>query len=326
LDEEQGQECIDHQDKGQKKLKRPNFFISGAPRCGTTALYTYLSEHPHIFMSHVKELNYFATDFPNVQKITFHSVEDYYKVFKKAGQQHLAVGEASPFYLFSQVAFKNMHDYDPAAKVFLTLRNPVDFIESYHRLNLSLLREDQPDLAKAWDLEALRREGEYIPRSARHVELLLYSELGQFSRYVEKLFAIFPREQVKIFLFDDLKAQPRAVYEDTLAFINVPSDGRADFPQINANFENRSAFLARIFHPPQPVYRAFVKTISLFGAGFMEKVSIFYNRLERLNTTRTARTGTDPALRARMLEHFSPDIEKLARLIGRDLSGWLAGV
>lgn len=306
-------------------LKRPNFFISGAPRCGTTALYTYLAEHPRIFMSGVKELNYFASDFPNVQKITFKSVDDYHRVFAKAGQQHLGVGEASPFYLFSQVAFKNMFEYDPAARVILTLRHPVEFIESYHRLNLSLLRENEPDLAKAWNLQALRRQGKHIPPSARQVELLMYGELGQFGQYLQRLFNIFPREQVKIFLFDDLKVDARAVYEQTLAFIGVPSDGRTEFPQINANFENRSALLARLFHPPQSVYQAFVKAIGLFGPGFMEKVSIFYNRLERLNTTRTTRTTLDPALRSRMLEHFSADIKRLSSLIERDLSGWLAG-
>ena len=306
-------------------MKRPNFFISGAPRCGTTALYTYLSEHPRIFMSGVKELNYFATDFPNVQKITFKSIQDYLGIFARAGSQHLGVGEASPFYLFSQVAFKNMFAYDPGARVILTLRHPLEFIESYHRLNLSLLREDEPDLAKAWALQDLRRKGEHLPGSARQPELLLYGELGQFGHYVERLYAIFPRNQVKIFLFDDLRADPQAVYEQTLAFIGVPSDGRQDFPQINANFENRSKLLARLFHPPQPVYQAFVKFIGLFGPGFMEKISIFYNRLERLNTTRATRTTLDPALRARMLDHFSPDIKQLSSLIGRDLSGWLAG-
>jgi hypothetical protein len=306
-------------------LKQPNFFISGAPRCGTTALYTYLSDHPRIFMSEVKELNYFATDFPNVQKIAFKSVDDYLKVFAKAGVGHLAVGEASPFYLFSQVAFQNMFNFDHSAKVILSLRHPVEFIESYHRLNLSLLREDEPDLEKAWDLQTLRKQGQRIPKSARQSELLLYGELGQFGRYVEKLFTIFPRQQVKVFLFDELKADPQAVYEQTLAFIGVPSDGRQQFPQINANFENKSALMARFFHPPQPVYQAFVKFIALFGTGFMEKVSILYNRLERLNTTRATRTTLDPALRARMLQHFSPDIKKLSELIERDLSGWLAG-
>ena len=307
------------------RLKQPNFFISGAPRCGTTALYSYLSEHPKIFMSQVKELNYFASDFTNVQKIAFKSVDDYHKVFAKAGSEHLAVGEASPFYLFSKVAFQNMFNYDHNAKVILTLRHPVEFIESYHRLNLSLLREDQPDLGKAWDLQTLRKQGQRIPKSARQVELLMYGELGQFSHYLESLFAIFPRQQVKIFLFDDLKADPRSVYEKTLAFIGVPSDNRLEFPQINANFENKSALLARLFHPPQPVYQVFVKFIALFGTGFMEKVSIVYNRLERMNTTRASRTTLDPALRARMLEHFSPDIKKLSVLIERDLSPWLAG-
>jgi hypothetical protein len=305
-------------------LKKPNFFISGAPRCGTTALYTYLSEHPQIFMSEVKELNYFASDFPNVQKITFKSVDDYHKVFAKADERHLAVGEASPFYLFSQVAFQNMAAYDPGAKVILTLRNPIDFVESYHQLNLSLLREDEPDLAKAWDLQTLRKQGQHIPPGARQADLLLYGEVGQFGRYVERLLGIFPKEQVKVFLFDDLRADPRAVYEQLLAFIGVPSDGRVEFPPVNANFENRSALLARLFHPPQPVYQFFMKVISLFGVGFMKQVSVVYNRIERLNTTRTSRKQMDPELRQRLLEHFRADIIKLSALIGRDLSMWLA--
>lgn len=305
-------------------MKKPNFFISGAPRCGTTALYTYLSEHPQIFMSEVKELNYFASDFPNVQKITFKSVDDYHKVFAKADERHLAVGEASPFYLFSQVAFQNMAAYDPGAKVILTLRNPIDFVESYHQLNLSLLREDEPDLAKAWDLQTLRKQGQHIPPGARQADLLLYGEVGQFGRYVERLLGIFPKEQVKVFLFDDLRADPRAVYEQLLAFIGVPSDGRVEFPPVNANFENRSALLARLFHPPQPVYQFFMKVISLFGVGFMKQVSVVYNRIERLNTTRTSRKQMDPELRQRLLEHFRADIIKLSALIGRDLSMWLA--
>ena len=306
-------------------MKRPNFFVSGAPRCGTTALYTYLSMHPRIFMSEVKELNYFATDFPNVQKIAFRSIEDYHKVFAKASDRHLAVGEASPFYLFSKVAFQKMRAYDPAAKVILTLRHPVDFVESYHQLNLSLLREDEPDLAKAWELQALRKNGQCIPKCARQVELLLYGELGQFGKYVEKLLGIFPREQVKMFLFDDFKANPRDVYEDTLAFLGVPSDGREKFLPVNASFENRFAFLARLFHPPQPVYRVFMKLVSILGADFMKNVSIVYNRLERLNTACKPRPAMDATLRARLLEHFRPDIEKLAVIIRRDLSVWLEG-
>ena len=304
-------------------MKQPNFFISGAPRCGTTALYSYLSEHPNIFMSRVKELNYFADDFPNVQKVAFNSPADYLKVFAEAGGKHIAVGEASPFYLFSKVAFENMRAFDPDAKIILSLRNPVDFIQSYHRLNLSLLREDVPDLAKAWDLQDARCQGQHIPKSARQVELLMYGEVGQFGKYVKRLFEVFPREQVKVILLEDLAANTVAVYEEILAFLGVPSDGRTEFPQVNANFENKSQFLAKLFHPPQSVYMAFMKFISLFGVRFTQWVSVVYDRIERLNTTRATRSAMDPALRTRLVEHFRLDIELLSELIERDLSSWI---
>jgi hypothetical protein len=304
-------------------MKRPNFFISGAPRCGTTALYTYLSEHPNIFMPEVKELNYFADDFPNVQKIAFKSPNDYLKLFADADDRHLAVGEASPFYLFSKVAFENMHAFDPEARVILSLRNPVDFIQSYHQLNLSLLREDVQDLAQAWDLQDSRRQKLHLPKSAREPELLMYGEVGQFSKYVEHLYTIFPRKQVKIILLEDLAKNTKEIYEDILEFLKVPTDARIDFQRVNANFENKSQFLAKLFHPPQPIYQFFMKTISLFGIGFMKKVSVIYNRVERLNTTRSTRSVMEPALRARLIEHFRPDVENLAQLLNRDLSMWL---
>ena len=305
-------------------MKRPNFFVSGAPRCGTTALYTYLSDHPKIFMSKVKELNYFAEDFPNVQKIAFKTPADYLQLFQKANDQHLAVGEASPFYLFSKVAFDNMHAFNPDARIILSLRNPVDFIQSYHQLNLSLLREDEPNLTRAWDLQDLRQKGKHLPKSAREAELLMYGEVGQFGQYLERLLTIFPREQVKIILLEDLAANTQSVYEEILGFLNVPSDGRTDFKRVNENFKNKSLFLARLFHPPQPVYKLFMKTISLFGIGFMKKIFVVYNNIERLNTTQASRTAMDPELHTRLSEHFRPDIEKLARLIDRDLSVWLA--
>lgn len=273
-------------------------------------------------MSEVKELNYFASDFPNMQKIVFKSVDDYHKVFTRAGEQHLAVGEASPFYLFSQVAFQKMAAYDPGAKVILILRHPVDFVESYHRLNISLLREDESDLAKAWDLQPLRERGQRIPAGARQADLLLYGEVGRFGKYVERLLTVFPREQVKVFLYDDLRANPRAVYEQTLDFIGVPSNGRVEFPRVNANFENRSTLLARLLHPPQPVYQFLMKVISPFGIRFMKQVSVVYNRIERLNRVHIARPSIEPALRHRLLAHFRADIEKLSALIGRDLSVW----
>lgn len=303
-------------------MREPNFIVAGAPRCGSTALYAYLSEHPQIFMSHVKELNYFADDFPNMQKISFRSYSDYLTVFDDASDAHLGIGEASPFYLFSKVALEKMYATLPNVKIIVSLRNPVDFIHSYHRLNLTLLREDEKDIQKAWALQADRKVGKSLPANLREPELLIYGDLGKFSPYIEKLFATYPREQIKVILLDDLRSNTKVIYEEILEFLDIPSDGRKEFPQVNANFENKSQFLAKLFHPSPKVYQLFMKTISLFGADFMEKVSIFYNKVERLNTSPTKRSEMDSNFGAYLTEYFSEDVKKLEKLLDRDLSAW----
>jgi len=301
----------------------PNFFVVGAPRCGTTALYTYLSQHPRIFMPEVKELHYFSSDFYNIQKIKFRSLTDYLALFSGADERHLAAGDVSPFYMFSRVAIQNIHAFSPQAKLLVSLRNPVDFVHSLHQLQLNLLRENERDFRRAWDLEPQRLKGISVPASARHVELLRYSELGQFGKYLEKIFQVFPREQVKVILLDDWQKDARAVYEDALAFLNVPSDGRVDFLRVNEGFQNRSALLARLLHPPEPLYRFVINFMSLFGGGLMKAVSIAFRRVELANSTRAPRAQLDTQFAEQLRAHFAPDVEKLSHLIERDLSDWL---
>ena len=306
------------------KMKQPNFFVAGAPRCGTTALYTYLWEHPNIFLPEVKEFHYFASDFPGVQKLLFKSVEDYLNMFAGAGDRHLAVGEVSPLYIYSKVALKNIKAFNPSAKIILTLRNPVDYVQSMHQLNLSLLRDDEVDLAKAWELQELRQQGKMIPKSCREPQLLFYGELGLFGKHVENVFNLFPKDQVLIVLLDDLSAKPKAVYESILSFLDVPSDGRREFQPVNANFEQKSIFFAKLIHPPQPVYNFFMKGISMFGAGFMKNVNLIYGKIEALNVRRTPRSSITPELRAQLQSYFRSDIQKLGELMDRDLSVWIA--
>jgi hypothetical protein len=303
-------------------MKRPNFYVIGAPRCGTTALYTYLRSHPNVFLPEIKELHYFASDFPNVQKIRFKSVDDYLTMFADANENHLAVGEISPLYIYSRVALKKIKEFNPAVKLIVILRNPAEFVQSVHQLNLSLLREDEPDLGKAWDLQELRSQGKMIPAGCREPELILYGELGRFGKHVEKVFEVFPKEQVLIVLFNDFVKNPKNVYEDILSFLCIPSDNRQDFPPVNSNYEHRSKLLGRLLHPPQIIYKMYMKLISLFGIRFMRIVNQIYSKIETFNARRVSRSSIDPALYARIQSYFRDDIHKLSELINRDLSTW----
>ncbi|MGH8212324.1 MAG: sulfotransferase, partial [Rhodanobacteraceae bacterium] len=98
---------------------KPDFFIVGAPRCGTTWLYRHLSMHPRVFVSAQKEPHYFNTD------SRFRWIEtagDYESLFRDAPADAQAVGEASVLYLHSAVAAANILRYQPQARFIAMVR------------------------------------------------------------------------------------------------------------------------------------------------------------------------------------------------------------
>src|SRR5688572_20545105 len=104
--------------------RKPNLFLVGAPRCGTTALYTYLKAHPDVFMSPIKELHYFSTDlFQPAPQAIIRNEGDYMAMFAGAEGQRW-VGEASPYYIYSATAPAAIKAFSPDARLVVTLRNP----------------------------------------------------------------------------------------------------------------------------------------------------------------------------------------------------------
>src|SRR5262245_23105956 len=116
---------------------RPNFFIAGAPRCGTTSLWAYLRQHPDIFMC-AKEPHAFGRDLDSNgtgRFEEFRELDRYLRLFEKAGAAK-RVGDASPFYLYSRSAPAEIKSFDPEAKIIIVLRNPVDMVYSVYQKQL----------------------------------------------------------------------------------------------------------------------------------------------------------------------------------------------
>jgi len=131
--------------------KAPNFFLIGAPKCGTTSLASWLSEHQHIFMCEPKEPYFFSTDIQAIRSAE--TLDEYLGLFSKVGETHLAVGEASTTYLRSCVAVPNILEFQPTAKFIVCLRNPIDMVESVHAQLYQGGRESEADLSRAWSLQ-----------------------------------------------------------------------------------------------------------------------------------------------------------------------------
>ena len=87
-------------------MKKPNFFVVGAPKCGTTSMCNYLGEHKEIFIPERKELYYFCTDF-RTHKYRVANEQEYLSYFTKAGNLK-CIGEGSVWYLYSKEAAQNI--------------------------------------------------------------------------------------------------------------------------------------------------------------------------------------------------------------------------
>lgn len=297
---------------------RPNFFIVGAPKCGTTALYEYLRSHPNVFMSLHKEPHFFAKDLGDYPLIK--SPEAYAELFAGAGERHCRVGEASVYYLHSATAISGIHDFDPKAKVIAMFRNPLEMVHALHAQLLYVGEETVPDFEAAWRLQARRARGLNLPPRCREAFLFQFAQLGQFGTQTQRLLSVFRPHQVKLILFDDFMVTPRRVYDEVVAFLGIPHNGRTEFPRVNENKRARITWVKDLMRKPPPVLRkGFRRFKQVVGVGRLGRLKA---RLVGLNTVKERRPPLSPEFRAELVQAFHDEVGLLSRLLGRDLSHW----
>jgi hypothetical protein len=300
---------------------KPNFFIVGAPKCGTTALFEYLRSHPGIFLPRVKEPHFFATDLGSYPAIK--TLDAYQALFQGAGPHQPRIGEASVYYLRSTTAAANIRQYQPDARLIAMFRNPVDMLHSFHSQLLYVAEETVEDFETAWRMQERRAAGLDLPRGSRGAFLLQYRELGRFGTQVERVLASFPPSQLKVILFDDFAADPRRVYNEVITFLGLPRDDRAEFPRINDNKRARVTWLRNFLRKPPPVVRDTYRSIKRTVGG--ARMDAFKTAIVRRNTVREHRSPLSPAFRAELVEVFRDEVALLSRLLDRDLGHWTSG-
>lgn len=300
-------------------MVRPDFFIIGAPKCGTTALSEYLRQHPRIGFSRPKEPIYFCTDLPGVRNFT-EEAEYLEKCFGHcSGKDYLAVGEGSTSYFFSNEAIPNILEFEPAAKFIVMLRNPVEMIHALHSQKLLTLEEDVTDFETAWGLQERRARGEGLPKFHQEPALLQYAQLGRLGMHLRRIFSQAPAPQRKVVLFDDFVKDTPRIYEEVLAFLGVPSDHRTEFQRFNESRRLRMHALYEFGHrPPRRLMRWVFAFKEAFG---IERLNILPKLIE-WNLRRKQRRPLSPRLRSLLLAEFSNDIDLLSELLKRDLSHW----
>jgi transposase len=215
--------------------RAPDFFIVGHHKCGTTALYEMLRRHPQVFMPDMKEPWFLASDLrvplPASNPLP-RTLEDYLALFADAlpGQR---VGEATPSYLVSHDAARNIAELRPDARIIAILREPVSFLRSLHLQSVRNHAETETDLRKALALEGPRREGREIPAKTLRPQDLYYSEHVRYVEQLRRYHAAFAREQVLVLIYEDFRLDNEATLRQVLRFLDV--DDGAPIEPIEAN-------------------------------------------------------------------------------------------
>lgn len=292
-------------------MQRPNFFIIGAPKCGTTSLAAWLADHPNIYMSPVKEPHFFNTD---LQYINTPSPFEYDRLFRATTHMHKVIGEASVFYLYSRDAIPRIEQEIPRARYIVCIRNPVDMAYSLHEQQLFSGDEHLNDFGEAWRLSEQRVQGQVVSHWCREPKLIAYGQVCRLGEQIERLYSNVHRDRVLLLVLDDVKKNPRREYLRVLSFLGIPDDGRQSFPAKNAAKELRWFWLRRGVQTVNRVRRRF--GIPRLGTGLASVI-------EEFNTKTRPRVPMPPELRKKLIGYFREDIRRLEYLLERDLSEWL---
>lgn len=294
----------------------PNFIVLGASKSGTTSLYFYLRQHPDIFMSPIKETNFFALEGVNLplqgpgdaewyqQSIT--NLDNYRSIFSDV-QNEKAVGEVSPTYLHSRYAPKNIRSLVPDVKLIAILRNPVERAYSHYRHHKREGRETADSFEEALNREESRlQKGWFWPR---------YKYAGFYYKQLRRYYNLFSEDQIRIYLFEEYKHDTEYVVKDIFEFIGVdPSFS----PNVNTkhNVSGRPRFnVLDTLLAKENILRSLVKPLLPV---WIKQILV---NLKNANLAQPDPMAEETKLS--LIELYSKDIQRLERLIDRDLSHWL---
>lgn len=292
-------------------MTKPNLFILGAPKCGTTSIASWLGAHPDVFMSPVKEPCHFNTD---SRYVITASRRNYERLFAEARPEHKCVGEASAWYLYSANAVENIEEYSAGARYIVMLRNPIDLVVSLHSQQVVSGEENELSFERAWRLQGCRANGTKVSRLCREPQNLVYGEVAKLGAQVERLLATVPESRVKLVLFDDLIQYPSDTYRSVLAFLGLSDDGRRDFSAENPRKQLRSVTLNKLMKSLSDN----IRKVTEGGTGVGKLIN-------SLNAVQVARSEISPELRSEIADYFHEDVALLSRILRRNLDHWQIG-
>ena len=303
----------------------PDFFIVGHQKCGTTALYRMLQHHPQIYMPAEKEPRFFITELRPKRRDGRKpkrpaTLEDYLALFADAGPDQRA-GEASPQYLRYEEVPPAIAEVAPEAKIIVLLREPADFLRSFHGQMLHNRIETVKDFQKAMELEPARRRGERFPRGCNRKSWLLYSDHIRYAEQLKWFNASFPRENLLVLIYEEYRRDNEGVVREVMRFLDV--DDAVPIEQVDTRplkdvrlqrLHQLTGSMQEARRNPSAVNPAVRALDAVVPTAFRER---FGERWR--NIIYQSRSQPSEQFMLELRRRFRPEVESISDYLGRDL-------
>lgn len=286
----------------------PNFLIIGTPKAGTTSIYHYLNQHPEIFLSPKKEPHFFSFIDEKKPHWAVKNIIEYEKLFQGVTQEK-AIGEASTWYLYSQYAAEQIKKLIPNTKLIIILRNPIERAYSSWAFSVQHGWESIGDFEQALQAEE--------NRIANNCEWdFHYLKTGFYYNQIQRYFELFPREQIFICTYDNLKQDCASLLKRIFSFLEVNDDF---IPDISTR-HNRTALYRNKFINQLITKSSYWKEVAkeLIPNTIGKKIK---NKLMQTNQYSVPKLSQEIKIKYNLL--YKEDILRTSELIDLDISQWL---
>lgn len=300
----------------EKKAKTKYLFIGGAPKCGTTSLFRYLSDHPEVCPARRKETYFFARKF-DLKKVSTgaETTDEFEKYFSHCSSTENLRIEATPYTLYAKDAAKKISTLLPNSEILFILRNPIKRLMSDYRFHL---QRHHPSTRGSLDDFF---EWQFNMRG----DIPSLIKMGCYIDYIRKFLNEFDRNRVHIMIFKDFIANPRDELQELCNGLGIDNAfyQNYSFELHNPTINVRSTWLhqkSMRFEPVIDEIRERLLVYPRFNKVFQKLIKIVKITYWKINNQRSPHDEIfPPDMQAYLLDYYRPYNAALSNVLGRAL-------
>ncbi|PIQ22082.1 MAG: hypothetical protein COW65_05145 [Cytophagales bacterium CG18_big_fil_WC_8_21_14_2_50_42_9] len=281
---------------------KPNLFIPGAPKSGTSSLHLYLDQHPEIQMSKIKETHNYAYDPHYVKRFDSDWIFSYNDIFHNDPKVKY-FGESSTIHCITETTIPRIIQDEINPKIIFVLRDPIERILSHYNWLKSL------GLVKKEFFKEIKDSINvpFDPNKNLNGNYKSYIEFSKYATFIKRWIDAFNRENVLIITTEELSSDYFNTINTCFDFLKLPQLDEIKIVRENVTTLNKQKISG--------------KSISSLSKKILK--SLFPNSLEQSGKPKSGGKHILAIEERKWLQNFLfSEVETLEIIIGRELTEW----